>query len=413
MHKQEIKILQINAANNLSTGSIMLGIAEYAREKGVEMYTASKYTKQALELENIRQNPWHLLIGSRFENTLNRYISWYTDFQDVGTYFGTKKLIKKIIEIDPDIIHLHDIVGWYIQIDILFEFLKSYGKPIVWTMHDCWAFTGRCIYYDMINCRQWVKGCKKCPQKDMYPYSKVFDHSSWNYQRKKKLFCGIDNLTIVTPSEWLANEIRQSFLKNYPIIVINNGINLDAFRRCESDFREKYGLHQKKILLSVASAWNERKGLSDLFELQNMLPVEKYQVVIVGLSEEQLLSIPQNIVGIPKTANADELAEIYSSADVLVNPTRDEVFGLVNIEALACGTPVVTYNTGGSPECIDKNCGVVVDKGDLLALARVAVELCDKKNEDLINACVNRAQIFDRKEKFREYYELYRKVLER
>lgn len=414
MGGRRIKVLAVNSANILSTGNIMLDIAEYMRSQGEEAYTVSKYTKQSVAAMRTKDDPNHFFIGNRFEHTLNRYISWYTDFQDVGSVAATYELIRLIEKKKPDVIHLHDIVGWYIQIDILMNYLKKSLLPVIWTMHDCWAYTGRCIYYDMIGCRQWMDGCRKCPQLDMYPYSKVFDRAAWNYARKKKLFTSLPNLTIVTPSAWLQKEVQQSFLKSYPVEVIYNGIDLSKFKPVESSIRSKYNIPEDAtILLAVASAWNERKGLSDLIQLNEILYQEGYRLIVVGLTQSQCEGMPESIISITKTSNLDELVDIYSGADILVNPTKDEVLGLVNIEALACGTPVVMYNTGGAPECIDSDCGLAVEKGNLPMLISAIKEMKAKLNcSALKGACVSRASSFDKHSKYDEYYSLYKRVLD-
>lgn len=411
MAQDTLKVLEINAANQLSTGTIMLGIAETARREGITVYTASKYNRQSAELEKIRKNPFHFLIGSRWENTLNRYISWYTDYQDVGSWLGTKHLIKRIESLNPDVIHLHDIVGWYIQLDILFSFLKAYGKPVLWTMHDCWAYTGRCIHYGMIGCEQWKDGCKKCPQCSMYPSSKLFDRCEWNYVRKKRLFSDLPKLTIVTPSCWLAEEVRHSFFKNRPISVIHNGIDLEVFHPRPSKFREYNDLKEKKVILAAASAWNERKGLRDLYLLAERLPKD-FQLVLAGLSKKQMAELPDSILGVIRTGNAEQMAEIYSAADVFVNPTKEEVLGMVNLEAQACGIPVVTYRTGGSPECVCPDTGVVVEKGDINAMAGAVVCLCRSGHADFREKCIRHASAFDKNIKFMKYVNLYREMAE-
>ena len=264
-----MKIVEINAANFLSTGNIMMDIASTAREHGDEVYTFSKYTKTAINYAKSKKQINHFFIGNRISNTLHRYFSWLTDYQDVGNYFSTKQLIKRIKKISPDLIHLHDLVGWYINIGVFFKALKKMNIPILWTMHCCWAYTGRCIYYEVNKCYNWKNGCGSCKHLDEYPFSWFFDHSRWNFNRKKTLFTGIKNMVIVTPSKWLQQDVSNSFLKEYNCLVINNGINLNLFKPTFGNAAAKYGIDiSKKIVLFVASAWEQkRKGLKYVFEL--------------------------------------------------------------------------------------------------------------------------------------------------
>ena len=400
-----LKVVEINAAHMLSTGTIMLQIAEKARNEGIEVTTFSKETRTAKKVHIDH----HYLVGSVWENTLNRYIAWYTDFQDVGSYFGTKKLVKQLKEIKPDVIHLHDIVGWYINIKVLFNYLKKAGIPIVWTFHDCWAYTGRCIYYSNVGCDAWKSGCKKCIQKDGYPTTKIFDRASWNFKRKKKLFTGIDNVTIVTPSEWLKNETKQSFLKDYPCVVINNGVERKIFKPTDSEFRKKYNLENKKIVLGVCSAWEqERKGINYMFDLSQKLD-SSYQVVLVGVKPDENYTVPDNIIGIEKTANAKEIAQIYTAADVFVNPTLEDNFPMTHIEALACGTPIVTFDTGGAVETVNENTGIVVPQRDKEKLLAAVKEVCNS-DKDYKTLCLEESKKYDKEDLYKKYIELYRSV---
>ena len=406
---RKVKVLEINATNTFSTGNIMFGIAEVAKEKGYDVYTASKYTRQSKELENLVNHKDHYLIGSRWENTLARYFAWYTDIQDFGPKIGTRKLIKKIKKIKPDIIHLHDIVGWYIDIGIFFEYLKKINVPVIWTMHCCWAYTGRCIYYDAAKCYKWKIECNHCPQRNSYPYSKIFDKSRFNYKRKKKLITSIKNINIVTPSEWLKSEVKESFLKDYPVTVINNGIDLELFKPRESNFRNAFGLEDKKIVLFVAAAWSERKGLKDALEIAKRLD-DDYKVVVVGLSKKQEEKCPDNVISLGKIRDIKKLTEVYTQADVFVNPTYEDNFPTVNIEAQACGTPVITYNTGGSGENIDLRVGEVIEKGNVDEIEKQIKNICKKETdkEELRKFVESN---YSKKDKFLDYIKLYQEVL--
>lgn len=288
-------------------------------------------------------------------------------FDNAG--FNNKRATKRFIEwvraYDPDIIHLHNVHGYYINVELLFQYLKGCGKKILWTLHDCWAFTGHCAYFDYAGCEKWKEGCRECPSKKDYPTSNLLDASKRNYERKKALFTGIPNLSIVTPSRWLADLVKESFLMEYPTFVINNGIDLESFKPTESDLRKRYGVENKKILLGVASPWSARKGFDDFVRLSDTLS-DDYRIVLIGLNEKQMERCTSRMIGIQRTDSKKELAAWYTTADVFVNPTYEDNYPTVNLEAQACGTPVITYRTGGSVESVPAD--YVVGKGDLQAL---------------------------------------------
>ena len=401
-----MKVLQINMTDMFSTGNIMLNIARKTRERGHEAYTVSKKTRMSL-WQN-RKDPFHTYIGTRTEHTIHRYISWITDLQDYGSVIATYELIRKIKKINPDIIHLHDIVGWYVNIGILFKFLKKYNKPIVWTFHDCWAFTGRCVYFDSVNCDKWKTGCGNCPQIEYMPKSWYFDLSAFNWKRRKRLFTSVNNLTIVSPSKWLKDFTKDSFLSGYKSIVINNGINLEVFKPTKGKIYNDLKNINKKIILGVASTWSKRKGADDFVELSQILPTD-YQIVLVGISQEELKC--ENIIAYKRTTNQKELAEIYTAADVFANPTMEENFPTVNLEALACGTPIVTYRTGGSPESVDSNTGIVVDKGNINEMYDAILHITQKGKEHYSNACIEKSKNYDMNARFNDYVDLYEEIL--
>ena len=280
---------------------------------------------------------------------------------------ATKKFIEWVKQFDPDIIHLHNLHGYYINTPALFDYLKASGKPVIWTLHDCWSFTGHCAHFTTEKCEKWKSECFSCPKYHAYPKSFI-DRSRKNYKKKKELFSSLDKLTIVTPSHWLANLARASFLGSCPITVIPNGIDTAIFKPTPSDFRKKHGLSDKKIVLGVASAWGKGKGLYDFVSLAHLLG-ESYKVVLVGVTKQQKEELPSEILAITRTNNAQELAEIYTAADVFVNPTYCDTYPTVNLEAHACGTPVITYRTGGSVESVAHD--AIIEQGDIRAL-------CDK-----------------------------------
>lgn len=272
------------------------------------------------------------------------------DAAGFGSKRATEKFIEWVKDYDPDVIHLHNIHGYYINVEVLFNYLKESGKKVIWTLHDCWAFTGHCAFFDYVGCTKWKTGCEHCSQKTEYPARVGIDGSKRNYGVKKELFSGVHNLTIVTPSEWLAELLKESFLAEYPVKVIHNGVDTSTFRPIESNIKERFGIGEDiKVILGVASVWDRRKGLEDFLKLSKLLN-DKYKIVLIGLNKKQIEILPNNILGIERTENIQELVAWYSAADVFVNPTYEDNYPTTNLEAIACGTPVITYDTGGSGE---------------------------------------------------------------
>lgn len=398
-----MNIIEINLGNFSSTGNIVKDIQKKARSMGHECYLAFPNNTSNTEIHND-----DLLLGKRVFRKINAYGEIIIGFNGCLAAFATLRLLLRIRSIQPDILHLHNLHGSYINLPLLFCFIKKRNIPIVWTLHDCWAFTGHCPYFDMVDCDKWKTGCHGCPQYRDYPKS-LFDNSKIMYKLKKKWFTGVSNMTIVTPSKWLADLVGESFLKEYPVRVINNGIDLSIFKPTVSDFKERYDIVDKHIILGVAFGWGKRKGLDVFIELSHRLDRKKYQIVLVGTDDSVDKKLPDNIISIHRTQDQKELAKIYSIADVFVNPTREEVLGLVNVEAIACGTPVVTFNTGGSPECIDSTSGSVVEKDDIDAMEKEIIRICETRpySEE---ACLRRARSFDKNERFREYIDLYEEL---
>ena len=393
-----MEIVQINATCGIgSTGKICVGISELMTERGIGNRILCSVS-----------NGYYL--GNKYSNYA------YTKFQALKSrVFGnygfnskaeTQRMIAELEKIKPDIVHLHNIHGHDCNLKMLFTYFKENKIKLVWTFHDCWAFTGYCTHFDMINCDKWKTGCYNCPQKNSY--SLLIDKSNKLFERKKKLFDGLD-LTIVTPSKWLADIVKQSFLKEYPVVVINNGIDLGVFKPIASSFREKYGIQDKKIILGVAFVWNTHKGLDVFVELSKRLPSD-YQIVLVGTNDEIDKQLPNNVISIHRTQNQRELAEIYSAADVFVNPTREDNYPTVNMESIACGTPVITFRTGGSPEMVDDATGAVVERDDVDTLEREIVRICVNRSY-YKDGCVSKAKKFDKNERFEEYIELYERIV--
>lgn len=397
-----MKIVQINTCNFGSTGNIMINIAKSAELRGHTTWFV--YPKFKLNLLKKLDNS--IVFGNKFSHWFHTKLSLYTGFNGFGTFFPTLNLLRKINKISPDVIHFHNLHNNYINLPLLFTFVKSKSIPVVWTLHDCWAFTGQCVYFDMINCSKWKNGCHNCEQIHLYPRSFV-DRTKIMWKIKKRIFTGVPNLKIVTPSKWLSKCVSQSYLSEYKVETIYNGIDLEKFTCKKSDFRDKYNISEKHhILLGVAFGWGERKGLDVFIELAKRLDQDKYQIVLVGTDDVTDKLLPENIISIHKTNNQDELIEIYSASDVFVNPTREEVLGLVNIEANACGIPVVTFNSGGSPECISTKSGTVVAKNDIDSMEREIIRICETSPFS-VEDCIEQSKKFDMNIKFNQYVDLY------
>lgn len=397
-----MRVLQINSVCGVgSTGRITTDLYKVLEEKGHECLIAYG---RGIAPEGINSYK----IGTNLDNYLHVARTRLLDQHGYGSKKPTMELVKKIKEYNPDIIHIHNLHGYYLNLEVLFNYFAESNKPIVWTLHDCWAFTGHCAYFDYVSCLKWQNKCFKCPQKMSYPKSIIVDNSNINYKKKKELFLSLKNLTIITPSNWLASLVKSSFLGSYNIKVINNGIDLNSFYPKESNFREKHGLHEKKLLLGVASEWEKRKGLEVFVTLSKQLS-EEYKIILVGLSDKQKKEISENILAISKTQNINELAELYSVCDIFINPTLEDNFPTTNLEALACGTPIITFDTGGSPESIDRSCGFVIDKGNINKLLQ-KIKHFDFENKTKAN-CINKAKSFDRNQKYLEYMLVYKELV--
>ncbi len=394
-----MKVLQINSVCGIrSTGRICTDIADILKQNGDEC-------KIAYGRENVSENykQYAIRIGEDIDVKFHALMSRIFDNTGKCSKRATKEFLKWVDEYNPDVIHLHNLHGYYINLEMLFNYLKKVQKPVVWTLHDCWAFTGHCAYFDYIGCRRWEnKGCYACLQKKHYPTSVLFDRSKKNFLEKKQLFTGLPNMTIVTPSQWLADLVKHSFLKDYTIKVIHNGIDLSRFKPTPTGvFRENYGLQDKIILLGVANAWGESKGLYDFYKMHEMKE-ENEVFVLVGLTQQQISALPDGIIGISKTNSVTELAEIYTTADVFINPTYQDNYPTVNLEAQSCGTPVITYQTGGSIESVPTIYVVEKGRADLL-LYKARCALKSRNIMDTSN--------FSHDYCYVKYIDLYREML--
>ena len=395
-------IVHINSVKNGSTGHIMNSLAKQARKNGMLAYTscAGNLYQRRLPTECPE---FHLYIGGIFENKLHKTLGTVFGcggcFSHIGTYFYLKKLDK----IKPDIIHVHNLHSNYINLKMLFSYIKRKGISVIWTLHDCWSFTGHCPHFQIAGCKKWEEECYECPQYKEYPEA-LHDDSVFMYKLKKKYFTSPLNMKLVAPSMWLSNLVKKSFLKNYPISVIYNGIDLKTFRFVKSNFRNQYNLEGKIVILGVSFSWGYKKGLDVFVQLAKKLP-DAYKIVLVGITEQIRKELPMQIISIGLTNSIEELVQIYSSADIFINPTREEVFGLVNVEALACGVPVITFDSGGAAESIDDFCGKIVEQNDFDGLLKAIDELTKKKIPREL--CRKRAEYFSMERQSREYLKLY------
>lgn len=398
-------LFQINVAANWgSHGRIAEGIGEIVQAHGWDSYIA--YGRYANPSKS------HLIkVGGFYDQYLHGARSLLLDRHGLGSKGATWRLIQNIDYVQPDIIQLHNIHGYYLNYPELFDYLSNLDVPVVWTLHDAWPITGHCAFFDSVHCDRWKRGCYECPQKASYPTSIFLDSSKKNYEQKRKCFTSLRNLTLVPVSNWLDGLLGESFLNDIPRVCIHNGVDMDLFQ--PNDMHASFHAG-KKVVLGVNSVWEKRKGLSDFITLRSLLD-EQYVIVLVGLNKKQIAHLPEGIIGIQRTDNIQELSAYYSRADVFVNPTYEDNFPTTNLEALACGTPVITYQTGGSPEAIDATSGVVVPVGDVNALAESIRSVCqDPKKSHYSEVCRKRVELSFRKEdRYQEYFDLYSSLLKR
>ena len=401
-----MKVLQINSVCGFgSTGRIVTDISSKLREHNIENYIA--YGRETLsEYDNT------VKIGNKLDYYLHVGLTRLFDAHGLlGSEKATNNFIKQVKNIDPDIIHLHNIHGYYINIKILFDYLKKAHKPVVWTLHDCWSFTGHCAHFTYARCDKWIEGCYKCPQKKSYPASFFMDNSKRNYYMKREIFNSLENMTIVTPSRWLADLVKKSFLSKYPIKVINNGIDTDVFKPVAGEsILEKYKIGYKFTILGVANIWGKGKGLKYFKKLSEMFDND-CEIVLVGLNKKQIKELLPNMIGIKRISNLHELVQIYSTADVFVNPSIEEAFGLVTAEALACGTPAIVFSSTPGEEILIDGCGYVAEKDNIYDIKKFVDTVRSKGKSFYSEKCVKRVKDnFNKNDRFDEYIELYRQL---
>ncbi len=362
-----MKVLLLNSVCGVrSTGRICTEIADKLIAEGHEVKIAYGRLDAPEKYRGISE---------RFASTSGFLFHVLRTFLTGGCGFGSKADTRRFLamaeEFDPDMIWLHNIHGYYINIEMLFDWIKKRPQmQVKWTLHDCWSFTGHCAYFSMAGCDRWQSGCGKCPQRFNYPFSLLCDRTRKSFARKKAAFTGVKNMTLITPSHWLADLVRLGFLRDYPIEVVYNTINTEIFKPTPGDFRQKRGLENKRLILGVASIWEKRKGLADLLKLRELLD-DRYAIVLVGLNAKQIKALPKGILGIQRTDSAKELAEIYTAADLFVNPSREETFGLTTVEARACGTEAIVYKNTACEEIVQLQGGIAVDQSPQALLSAI------------------------------------------
>lgn len=395
-------LLQINVTANWgSTGKIAEQIGVLAQQHGWDSYIA--YGRNM----NPSQNKL-IKIGSMLDVYEHYFENRFLDNEGRASRRATKKLLKEIDRIKPDIVHLHNIHDHYLNYELLFRYLSENKIPIVWTQHDLWSMTGHCAF-NLVGCEKWKIQCNDCP---IVPFC-CLDRSLSGYNSKKNSFTSVEKMTIVPVSEWLGRQVNQSFLSKYPIQVIKNGIDTDVFRPLKTECLDKYGLQGVKYVISVATIWSNAKGLDDFSRIRKILHKD-IKIVLVGLSENMINELPDGIIGIPRTQSQLELAQLYSGAEALVSLSGSETFGLTITEALSCGTPAIVYDNTAQPELVDTNTGVVVSNGDYHQVALVINDFVVNSFKQQHSAdCRNRAyNLFDKSKCYLSYIQLYNKLIE-
>lgn len=400
-----MKVLQINSVCGTgSTGRIVVQISDYLNQQDVENYIAYGYGKSG--------RPNTFCFGNSLDAHLHSFFSRKLGWQGKMSHIPTWHLIRYMERINPDIVHLHNIHGHYLNYEMLFQYLKKKNCQVVWTFHDCWPVTGKCAHFTEVKCEKWKTGCFECPQLDRYPDSER-DRSYKSYLEKKAVFTSIPNLHIVTVSNWLKSVVEVSFLGKADIRFIYNGIDTERFSYQDSSIREQYQLQGKFIILSVASVWNKRKGVDQFISLSKKLKNDE-AIVLIGASIEQQKSFPKNIIGIPVVSDQAVLSQWYSTANVYINFSIEETFGLVVAEAMACGTPAIVMNSTACPEVVDSNTGFVVEPMDIDGV-QAAIETIKEKGKDVYSLkCKERIyQLFNLRLMQRQYCDLYKELEEK
>ncbi len=407
------RLLQINPVlrTSTSTGRIMQEIGDCAMAAGWDSYVA--YSRGR---DGVRPCTSHIVpVGNKLDVAIHGLQTRFLDRHGLGSTSATRAFVHRLEQLKPDIVHIHNIHGYFLNYPILFRYLRESGVPVVWTVHDCWLYTGHCYYYTYAGCNRWQTGCHNCPQRTLFPKSWMMDRSHRNYADKRRAFTSLppEQLTIVPVSEWMEGELRKSFFKDYPMRVIHNGIDLSTFRpQPTDDVVQRYGLEGRSVVLGLASIWCKEKGWDDLMALSRKLQRDEV-LVMVGVTPAQQRLLPEGVVGIRRTENVAQLAALYAAATAFVNPTWQDNYPTVNLEAIACGTPVVTYRTGGSIESITPATGRVVEQGDVDGLLRAVREIRSLGADHFRQPCRQFAEAnFEKTERYADYIKLYQEIMD-
>ena len=397
-----MRVLQINSVCGTgSTGRLATQISDYLTALGVENSIAYGFGSS--------DHPNTFKFGNMLDAHIHSFISRKLCMQGYASPVTTWKLIRYMKKWKPDIVHLHNIHGHYLNFPLLFRYLKSSDCQIIWTFHDCWPMTGKCTHFTKVKCEKWKTQCHNCPQLNTYPDS-IRDRSYQNYQDKKKYFLLSQKLHIVTVSQWLKETVENSFFFGRDIRCIYNGIDINIFNPTPSDIRNAFGIGDKFMILGVATVWNNSKGFDKFLDLARDLDSESI-IVLVGVSEQQKASLPEKIIGISRTENQHQLAQFYSSADVLVSFSEEETFGLVVAEALACGTPAIVINSTASPEVVCNQTGFVIESGEIIQLNQALNTIRIAGKHNFSDKCKARAgSLFSKEKMLKQYYTLYKEL---
>lgn len=398
-------LLQINVdANNGSNGSIARDIGSIALSKGWKSYIA--YGRRAIPCDSQL-----IRVGNDFDVKLHGILTRIFDIHGLGSIINTYLFIRKVRKIQPDIVHLHNIHGYFINYRILFNYLIKSAIPIVWTFHDCWPFTGHCGYFEAYKCEKWKELCHNCPGVHDYPSSLFIDNSKFNFTLKKKIFTSAKKLHITTVSSWLSRLVKQSFFSGYPITVVYDGVDTKTFHYSESNLRKEYGLEDKFVLLSAAANWTTTKGWNDYINLSRLLPADCV-IMLLGVKDDEMKDLPKEIIGISRVEGKQKLAEYYSMADILLNLSYQETFGMTTAEAMSCGTPGISYNVTACPELLTPETGIVVEPGNLNQVIDAISTIKRNGKEYYMDSCRQRAlKVFDSQKVNMLFFDIYEEMI--
>ncbi|MFA6308348.1 MAG: glycosyltransferase [Clostridia bacterium] len=399
-----MKVLQINCSSTGSTGRISRSIHKKLLSDGHNSFFAYGYGPKCSEENTFR-------ISNYFDIRIHGKISFFANLDGYFSSICTIALLKKINKIKPEIIHLHNLHGCYLNVFMLFNYIKSHDINVVFTLHDCWGFTAKCSHFAVDNCYKWKTECYQCPQVRLYLVHKHFDMSLKLFKDKKNAFTNLKNMTITTVSKWLALTTKESFLSKYPTEVVYNGIDINIYKPTPNDLRKRFNISDKFVILGVANYWDVRKGLKDFKKISQTID-NNYIIMLVGLNNEQIKSLPKNIIGIARTENQTELAELYSTADVFVNCSTEETFGMVTAEAMACGTPVIAYDSTACAEIVDVNTGFIIKPHDIKSIYDAIKKVNQKGKVYYSDNCRTKiVKKFSSEIMINNYMQLYEKIL--